>query len=103
MLLADPRALLLIRWFDEMNASGKVLPGYQNKSCKHYHLPLHSVPTHAFEWISSYQVLCKVLLTKHKTKRRVHNMPAPHHRRAQELFNAEIDSSDTHHVATDHI
>ena len=63
------------------------MTGYQNKSCKLYHLPLHS--QHAFEWISSYQVLAVIHTKKHRNKARYHNIPADNLRTVQAAFERE--------------
>ena len=45
----------------EVDGSGKVLDGYQNKGCKAYFLPLDN-GTYNFDWTSNYQVLTAVHL-----------------------------------------
>ena len=64
-----------------------MLAGYQNKSCKHYYLPLHS--EHPFQWVSSYQVLTLLHLKKHKTKPRYYNLPLDNLKTVQLAFTKE--------------
>jgi hypothetical protein len=59
----DPHAMYQLRWFQEVNAKGKVIPGYGNPGCKAYHLPLNNGGL-AFEWTANHQVICPVTLKR---------------------------------------
>lgn len=39
----DPKAMFLFRWYQEIDKSGKVLEGYQNKECTAFFLPHDNV------------------------------------------------------------
>ena len=78
----DPKAMFLFRWYQEVDASGKVfvdgdkVPTYQNKGCKGYYLPLDN-GGFPFEWVSNMQVICAVHLKQFLTKNRTYQLPAP--------------------------
>jgi hypothetical protein len=74
----DPKAMFLLRWYQEVDANGKVfldkdkVPTYQNKGCKGYYLPLDN-GGFPFEWTSNLQVISAVPL-KPKNKNRMYSM-----------------------------
>ena len=72
----DPKAMFLLRWYQEVDANSKTLidPPYQNKGCKAYYLPLNN-GGYAFEWISNLQVITPVHLCPLKTKSRTYTLP----------------------------
>ena len=70
----DQNAIFLFRWYQEIDAKGSVLSGYQNKGCKGYHLPLNN-GDYAFEWVSNLQVISAVHLKPHPTKNRTFTLP----------------------------
>lgn len=78
----DPKAMFLFRWYQEVDAYGKVfmdgdkVPTYQNKGCKGYYLPLDN-GNFPFEWVSNMQVICAVHLKPFTTKNRTYMLPAP--------------------------
>jgi hypothetical protein len=77
----DPKAMFLLRWYQEVDSKGKVfmgrdrMPTYQNKGCKSYYLPLDN-GCFPFEWTSNLQVITAVHLKPLKTKNRMYTMPA---------------------------
>ena len=71
----DPKAMFLFRWYQEIDKSGKVLEGYQNKECTAYFLP-HDNGGYPFEWVSNLQVICPVHLSPHPDKNRTFKLPA---------------------------
>ena len=85
----DPKAMFLLRWYQEVDANGKVfvgrdkVPTYQNKGCKGYYLPLDN-GGFPFEWTSNLQVITAVHLKPLKTKNRMYTIPAADKRTIEE-------------------
>ena len=77
----DHKAMFLLRWYQEVDASGKPfldrnkVPTYQNKGCKAYYLPLDN-GGFPFEWVSNHQVITAINLNPMKTKNRTYQLPA---------------------------
>ena len=71
----DPKAMFLLRWYQEVDANGTVFKDtngtetYQNRGCKGYYLPLDN-GSYAFEWTSMHQVMTAVHLKPHSSKSR---------------------------------
>ena len=72
----DPKAMFLLRWYQEVDADGTVFKDtngtetYQNRGCKGYYLPLDN-GSYAFEWTSMHQVMTAVHLKV------IHGCPRP--------------------------
>ena len=71
----DPKAIFLFRWYQEADGEGKVLSGFQNKSCKVYYLTLDN-GSFPFEWVSNLQVISVVHLKPHVSKNRTFTLSA---------------------------
>ena len=60
----DPRAVFLVAWYVEVDKHGKDLSGYQNRACAGYRMPVLD-NTEPYRWISNYQVISAVEMTRH--------------------------------------
>ena len=60
----DPRAVFLVAWYVEVDKHGKDLPGYQNRACAGYRMPVLD-NTEPYRWISNYQVISAVEMMRH--------------------------------------
>ena len=83
----DPKAMFLLRWYQERDAKGQLLtdPPYQNKACKEYFLPLDN-GGYPFEWVSNHGVLTMLHLKPHKSKNRTFTLPAGDKRTADQAL-----------------
>ena len=54
----DPKGAFIFRWYREVDASGHMLTGYQNKNCKGYKLTLNNDGEPFYSTDSSYRMFC---------------------------------------------
>ena len=91
----DPKAMFLLRWYQEVDANGTVFKDtngtetYQNRGCKGYYLPLDN-GSYAFEWTSMHQVMTAVHLKPHSSKSRTFTLPAGDKKTVTEAFNCAV-------------
>ena len=71
--LDDPKAVFLLRWYQEMDAKGNILKGYQQRGCQSYYLPLDN-GGYPFEWTSNLQAICPVELNPLPNKNRTYKL-----------------------------
>ena len=71
--LDDPKAVFLLRWYQEMDARGNILKGYQQRGCQSYYLPLDN-GGYPFEWTSNLQAICPVELNPLPNKNRTYKL-----------------------------
>lgn len=63
----DPKGVFVLRWYQEVDAQGNELVGYQNKECAGYKLT-HNNCGVPFCWTSNVQLISKVYLKKHASQ-----------------------------------
>ena len=68
VFINDPKGLFVLRWYKEVDGSGKPLTGrrYQNKGCKAYELCAFN-DGDRFCWTPQAHLVSKVYLKKHPT------------------------------------
>ena len=71
VFIDDPKGLFILRWYREADKAGKVLKGYQNKTCAAYKLPLDNDKL-PFHWTGTVQIISKVYLKKHSEQSRTY-------------------------------
>ena len=71
----DPKGLLIVRWYAEVDKHGNELsnPRYQNSKCAGYKLMANNDGA-TFEWTSNYQLVSKVYLKKHALQARTYTL-----------------------------
>ena len=69
----DPNGVFILRWYREVDRSGRLLHGYQNKSCAGYQL-MEDNDEELFYWTANVQIISKVYLAKHPTQRDVRTL-----------------------------
>ena len=69
----DPKGAFIFRWYREVDASGHMLTGYQNKNCKGYKLTLNN-DGEPFYWVGNVQLISKVYLKKHPSQARTYTL-----------------------------
>ena len=91
----DPKAMFLLRWYQEVDADGTVFKDtngtetYQNRGCKGYYLPLDN-GSYAFEWTSMHQVMTAVHLKPHSSKSRTFTLPAGDKKTVNEALRSAV-------------
>lgn len=61
----DPKGLFVLRWYKEVDGSGRELQGYQNSNCKAYKL-MRNNDGEAFRYTAQVQLISKVILKRHR-------------------------------------
>ena len=65
--------MFILRWYKEVDKTGKELAGYQNPECAAYKLTLDNDGA-PFQWTPNVQLISKVYLKKHTSQPRTYSL-----------------------------